>query len=75
MAYYNFKDDEGNDYGSFETILITRKNKGEIMDEEGNALPCGWYWVAGFPGCLWDGEPMGPFRSEPAAVRAARDEG
>ena len=21
----------------------------------------GWYWAAGFPGCLYDSEPTGPF--------------
>ena len=30
----------------------------------------GWYWVAGFPGCLWDGEPSGPF----ATSRDARED-
>ena len=31
----------------------------------------GWYWWACFPGCLPDGEPMGPFESEQAAIEAA----
>lgn len=28
----------------------------------------GWYWAAGFPGCLWDGDPMGPFPTEQDAI-------
>jgi hypothetical protein len=32
----------------------------------------GWYWVAGFPGCLWDGTPEGPYLSEDEAIKAAR---
>ena len=28
----------------------------------------GWYWQACFPGCLPDGEPVGPFASEAEAL-------
>lgn len=28
----------------------------------------GWYWAAGLPGCLWDGDPMGPFSTEQDAI-------
>ena len=31
----------------------------------------GWYWQACFPGCLPDGEPMGPFLSEADAIADA----
>lgn len=31
----------------------------------------GWYWAAGFPGCLWDGDPMGPFPTEGDAIADA----
>jgi hypothetical protein len=33
----------------------------------------GWYWWSCFPGCLPDGEPMGPFESEAEALEDARD--
>ena len=33
---------------------------------------CGWYWQACQPGCLPDSDPVGPFRSEAAALRDAR---
>lgn len=33
----------------------------------------GWYFAFGFPGCLWDGEPSGPYASEAEALAAARD--
>ncbi len=33
----------------------------------------GWFWWACFPGCLPDGEPMGPFETEQAAIDDARD--
>jgi hypothetical protein len=34
----------------------------------------GWYYAFGFPGCLWDGEPIGPFNSEAEALAAARED-
>ena len=35
--------------------------------------PCGWYWQSCFPGCLPDGDPVGPFPSEVDALEDARD--
>jgi len=31
----------------------------------------GWYWQACFPGCLPDGDPMGPFKTELDAMADA----
>ena len=31
----------------------------------------GWYWQACFPGCLPDGDPMGPFETESDAMSDA----
>ena len=39
-----------------------------IVDEEGDCLGTGWYWQACFPGCLPDGDPMGPFATEQDAI-------
>ena len=36
-------------------------------------LPRGYYWQACFPGCLPDGEPVGPFETEEAAIKDAQD--
>ena len=38
-------------YGSFEVFWHDRHDESES----------GWYWAAGFPGCLYDSEPTGPF--------------
>jgi hypothetical protein len=38
---------------------------------EGDFEP-GWYWWPCFPGCLPDGDPMGPFDSEEEALADAR---
>lgn len=34
----------------------------------------GWYWWCCFPGCLPDGDPVGPFCTEDAALTDAREE-
>lgn len=46
----------------------------DMRDEGGDFLEEGWYWQAGFPGCMPDGEPSGPFASEKDAIDDARDE-
>lgn len=42
-------------------------------DDDSAASPAGWYWQACFPGCLPDGEPMGPFETEAEAIADAQD--
>ena len=32
----------------------------------------GWYWWSCFPGCLPDGDPIGPFSTEEEAIADAR---
>ena len=79
MPYHAFIDSTGEPYGSFETFRITRQNRAgwgdNGRDADGALLRCGHYWQACFPGCLPDGEPMGPFRTEAAAIRDAREMG
>jgi hypothetical protein len=38
---------------------------------DGVPIEPGWYWAPGQPGCLWDGEPMGPFNTEAEALEDA----
>ena len=45
-----------------------------LTDEDGDQLEEGWYWQAGFPGCLPDGGPNGPFETQAAAIEDAREE-
>ena len=33
----------------------------------------GWYWWPCFPGCLPDGDPMGPFETENEAITDAQN--
>ena len=43
----------------------------DARDEDGEPCP-GWFYAIGFPGCLNDTEPCGPFDTEQAAVADAR---
>jgi hypothetical protein len=77
MAYHHFKDENGQEYGSFEVFHNDWVDPEFVLDPEdpeAGPAPIGWYWVAGFPGCLWDGSPQGPFESEAAAIMDARGE-
>lgn len=60
MAYHQFINEDGEPYGSFETI--------ETADGE-------WFWQACFPGCLPDGDPVGPFITEIDAIADAMNNG
>lgn len=44
----------------------------EAMVEE-LGITGGWYWQACFPGCLPDGDPIGPFATEAEALADARE--
>lgn len=58
-----FMDDNGNDYGSFEVFWWEEPDDDALRNEAfSNGLGgTGWYWQSGFPGCLPDGEPNGPW--------------
>jgi hypothetical protein len=64
-GYHRFKSENGEEFGSFEVFEITTRSEQEAWE-----LPSGWFWAAGFPGCLYDGEPVGPF---PTALAAYDD--
>jgi len=51
--------------GSFEVFW----NQSEL---EGDFQP-GWYWWPSFPGCLPDGDPIGPFSGSIAAYYDAQE--
>ena len=55
-------------YGSFEVVwhdgshMVEQDEDDDMpLDDWRDAEQPGWYWAAGFPGCLYDGEPCGPF--------------
>ena len=62
-------------YSAGPGIQVFEADEGEAgEDSDGEPMPAGWYWHACFPGCLPDGEPMGPFDSEGLAIANARGE-
>lgn len=42
-----------------------------LIAQEG--ITGGWYWWSCFPGCLPDGEPMGPFATQAEALADAQE--
>ncbi len=62
MSYHKFESD-GEKFGSFE-IYYNDDPLGLGID--------GWYWWTCFPGCLPDGDPVGPFKTEQEAFEDAQ---
>lgn len=77
-GYHRFTNESGDKYGSFYVFFVYSH---EIAPESDDAdlpyAPCitqpGWYWRAEFPGCMPDGDPMGPFNTSGAAFTDAND--
>ena len=44
----------------------------DMVDDEGEPLSAGWYWWACFPGCIPDGDPVGPFETAEDAEEDAQ---
>lgn len=82
MTYYQFQSTDGEEYGSFEVFYADAATcadlgRGDaivgVPAEERPVYSPGYYWWAGFPGCLPDGDPVGPFPTEEAAIQDARE--
>ncbi len=69
MGFHKFKcetPDQGEaEYGSFEVWEVTNVLGNQHIDE-------GFYWHSCFPGCLPDGDAVGPFPTYEAAVNDAQ---
>ena len=46
----------------------------QIEAHDGEEYEEGYYWWACFPGCLPDGDPVGPFETEEEAIEDAQNE-
>jgi len=66
VSYYKFKDG-----GSFETFFFDGATS-RMQSTAVAGIEPGWYWWACFPGCLPDGEPSGPFKTEQDAIDDAQ---
>ena len=80
MSYHEFRNETGEAFGSFEIFYLNPAQAWEIqgdsweVSESGEHITLeGWYWQAGFPGCLPDGEASGPFQNEQEAIKDATD--
>jgi hypothetical protein len=76
MSYHAFKDDDGNEYGSFEVFHYTKADGPMTSlgcESSGTEGESGWYWWPCFPGCMPDGEPNGPFETEQEAIDDAQE--
>jgi hypothetical protein len=45
----------------------------DLVGEDGEPLPSGWYFWFCLPGCLPDSDPIGPYDTEEEAIEACRD--
>lgn len=60
------------EYGSFEVFWRNAEPEQQYLCcEDCETVAAGWYWWAGFPGCLHDGEPAGPFAFSRQALEDA----
>lgn len=77
MSWGNFKDENGRPlrslprigvHGSYEVFHVSECDEDQVIPPgDLEPLAPGWYWWACFPGCLPDGEPVGPFKTEAEA--------
>jgi hypothetical protein len=65
VGYHNWRCLDGSIYGSFEVFSCADRKGGKHR----------WYWWACFPGCLPDGDPIGPFDTARLAYEDAMDGG
>ena len=71
MAYvYSRPDEDASEFG-MPNIEVFYAQKGEYLIDDEHAVKAGWYWWACFPGCMPDGDPSGPFRTEEDAIADA----
>ena len=76
-GYYQFEPElEGEDpWGSFEIFYhdgIRYCEDDCWEDEDGDPMGAGFYWWSCFPGCLPDGDPIGPFDTSADAYHDAQ---
>ena len=75
------REDEPFALPDIEVFRVTRGPSGQgyigemILDDSqtDEPLEAGWYWQACFPGCLPDGDPIGPFKTKAEALADAQD--
>jgi len=70
-GYHKFGSGDSS-FGSFEVFWHDGSSDTD-PDAADQPAEAGWYWWACFPGCLPDGEPIGPFETSYEAWKDAQD--
>ena len=80
MSQFYFDPSRENDEHALPDAETFYACEGELWENNPHCYPpddepndAGWYYWACFPGCLPDGEPMGPFETEQDALEDARE--
>jgi hypothetical protein len=78
MGYHYINPARAADPHALPNVEVWYAYENELPDFEGDPdvgeyLPAGWYYAYGFPGCLRDSDPCGPFETEEQALEDARD--
>ena len=75
MQIYSDPARESNPYAlpDMEVFFLTDDFENQQFAESDEHLPAGWYWQSCFPGCLPDGDPIGPIESSAEAVANAQE--
>ena len=68
MSFYEFEGEHYTGCGSLETFHSARTGPDSGHWVSGETVEPGWYWWPCFPGCLPDGDAVGPFQTERDAV-------
>ena len=68
MSFYEFEGEHYTGHGSLETFHSARTGPDSGHWVSGETVEPGWYWWPCFPGCLPDGDAVGPFQTERDAV-------
>jgi hypothetical protein len=66
------RDNDPHALPDIETFYVFAEDA-DWIDDDGNFYPEGWYYWVCFPGCLPDGDAIGPFDTADDAIADAQD--
>lgn len=73
--FYSHPEREDNPHAlpDAEVFYNSGSGRGALRGDQDEIMPRGWYYWFCFPGCLPDGEPIGPFNTEQDAIDDCRE--
>lgn len=72
MGYHYSNPERESDKYALPDVECFYAPHGNMVDDDGNELPAGWYYWFCFPGCMPDSEPSGPYKTEEEALEDCR---